>query len=209
MRIFLSKISLVTAIVGLLPALALADHQRGRRSYHFSPINHSGRSASYSPYSGAGTRNFGYRESGFRGYRGPDAHRYGEGRYDDEPRFHRYEEPGYGGPIPAASPYLTTAIRQMYLTYLGREPEPGAVRGWVEKYYQSGQSLDEVRIGVMSSRECFARFDFDPERYVNFLLRELTGRHPTHQQMDHWVSRFHSYFGNLDYFCRELVYNVR
>ena len=49
--------------------------------------------------------------------------------------------------------YQGDQVRAMYRGYLGREPERGAVEGWLA----SGQSLPRIEANILASREFFQK----------------------------------------------------
>ncbi len=109
-------------------------------------------------------------------------------------------------PAPTAVYQLEASIREWYLKYLGREPEPAGISSWVDHVYYRGASVAEVQVGIMSSAECFARCGNDPGVYVQFLIQQITGRQCTPPELQTWVLLFQQrYFGDRSQFCRNLV----
>lgn len=125
---------------------------------------------------------------------------------------HTYGYPVYPGsvyqprpPVAGGGLDVQSTIAQFYVTYLGRQPDAAGMQSWLNHMRFRGGNLQEVRLGIMSSDECFSRFNRRPPGYVQFLFLQQTGRYPNAHELRYWVSRFQSYRGNLNLFCRELV----
>ena len=184
MRFFLSGIPLLAVIIGFQPVDASAGHKK-----RFS----------HRPVLASTSWQYGITQS---------------------PRFdYGYGSPGIGVPSPGypsiAPPQvgyhpgeLEGYVRQLYLKYLGREPEPTGYAAWVNTIYQ-GTTLSEAEVGIMASPETFLRSQNNPELYVQFLFRQASGREPTGQEIEYWVGLlFHRYHGERTGFCRDLLMSL-
>lgn len=199
MRTF-TRISLCAAIVGLLPMMAAADHFRTNRSRRgAAPVVQPRSYASLSVH-----------QHGIRGPQGPvltpPVHSHDVGG----PPVHSHDigVPAYrprhiGGGPPHA--HLRTAICGMYRAYLHREAEPAGIQSWIDHICFRGGTLEEVRIGIVSSPECFRLCHNDPATYVDFLFANLKGCPPTPHELECWTHRFCRYRGNLNLFCRDVM----
>jgi len=175
MKTLTIPLTLFAAIIGLEPLAATADHQRTSYRRAISVSRH---------YQGA--------------FQVP--------AYAPSYGVPEYGSPSYG--YPPQGPYpgeVEAAVRDMYVNYLGREPDPLGHVTWVNHVY-SGAPLIEAQAGILSSVECFARNQYDPERYVRFIFRQALGREASQQQVQTWTRLFHErYYGNREAFCGDLL----
>lgn len=183
----LSRLGFLTILVVLQPLLANADHRRGFNSYGTYGAN-VWNNTGVPPQFNNHTYGYPGYPGGSLGTRGPI--------YQSRPR------------VAGAGQNVQVAIAQLYQTYLGRPPEPAGMKSWLDHIRFRGGNLQEVKLGIMSSEECFARFNRQPAGYVQYLFLQQTGRYPNEHELRHWVSRFYAYRGNLNLFCREFVNGV-
>ncbi len=78
-------------------------------------------------------------------------------------------------------------VRSWYQKYLHREPDPQwAV--WVDAV-RNGQEPNAVLASILGSQEYYDKAGGTPERFVQTLYRDVTGRPPTRGEMEYWVRR--------------------
>jgi hypothetical protein len=193
MRPFIVCATLLATFIGLGPDFASAFDR-----FRFRP----GRSVSNWQY--PTVQNSGYYSGYGQGYH-PG---FQQGGAFGQPQFGQpqFGQPQFGHPPVGYDPQeVEQLVRQWYLTYLGREPEPQAYQNWVN-HVLAGTDIAEAQVGIMSSVEAFQRAGNHPHAYVHFLLRQVTGREPRGQEVEQWVSLFHNrYYGERSGFARDLL----
>lgn len=95
-----------------------------------------------------------------------------------------------GSSVSAAYPNMggTDQITQLFLQIIGKPPTTAELLGW-QSYLNQGRSIDELRFALLSSNKYRERFRGDDGVYLQNLIRELTNRTPSQQELAYWIGR--------------------
>lgn len=95
-----------------------------------------------------------------------------------------------GSSVSAAYPNMggTDQITQLFLQTIGKPPTTAELLGW-QSYLNQGRSIDELRFALLSSNKYRERFRGDDGVYLQNLIRELTNRTPSQQELSYWIGR--------------------
>ncbi len=91
---------------------------------------------------------------------------------------------GYPGTIDS------NAMTQLFLQLLGRAPSTREVLAW-QAYLQQGNSIDDLKIKLLSSSQFRERFAND-SAYVQQLVTSVMNRTPNQQELAFWMGRLQS-----------------
>lgn len=91
---------------------------------------------------------------------------------------------GYPGTIDS------NAMTQLFLQLLGRAPSTREVLAW-QAYLQQGNSIDDLKIKLLSSSQFRERFSND-SAYVQQLVTSVMNRPPNQQELAFWMGRLQS-----------------
>lgn len=95
----------------------------------------------------------------------------------------------YPPPLQQALPQAQAAlVRNWYLRFLNREPDPQGLNGWTNALLQGAQPA-QVLTGILGSQEYYQRAGSTPEGFVVTLYRDLLYRDPSNPEMVHWARR--------------------
>lgn len=81
----------------------------------------------------------------------------------------------------------SNAMTQLFLQLLGRAPSTREVLAW-QAYLQQGNSIDDLKIKLLSSSQFRERFGSDPA-YVQQLITSVMNRTPNQQELAYWMGR--------------------
>ena len=84
----------------------------------------------------------------------------------------------------------SNALTQLFLQLLGRSPSAREVIAW-QSYLQQGNSIDDLKIKLLSSPQFRERFRND-SAYVQQLVTSVTNRTPNQQEAAFWMGRLQS-----------------
>jgi hypothetical protein len=79
-------------------------------------------------------------------------------------------------------------VRNWYLRFLNREPDPQGLNGWTNALLQ-GSPPAQVLTGILGSQEYYQRAGSTPEGFVVMLYRDLFYRDPSNPELVHWARR--------------------
>ena len=81
----------------------------------------------------------------------------------------------------------SNAMTQLFLQLLGRAPSTREVLAW-QAYLQQGNSIDDLKIKLLSSSQFRERFGSD-SAYVQQLITSVMNRTPNQQELAFWMGR--------------------
>ena len=84
----------------------------------------------------------------------------------------------------------SNAMTQLFLQLLGRAPSTREVLAW-QAYLQQGNSIDDLKIKLLSSSQFRERFGSD-SAYVQQLITTVMNRTPNQQELAYWMGRLQS-----------------
>jgi hypothetical protein len=82
----------------------------------------------------------------------------------------------------------TAAIIYWYQQFLGRDPEPNGVAGWISQI-NGGATMQFVEAGILGSQEFYTKAGSTPQAFVNAAYQKLTGRMPSRRDLYYWSRR--------------------
>lgn len=88
--------------------------------------------------------------------------------------------------VPSPADPATQTVRNWYLQYLHREPDPG-MQGFVDSLRQ-GQSPLWVEAEIAGSQEGYNKAGGTPEGFVQMMYQAVAGRPPSPDELRHWIS---------------------
>lgn len=103
--------------------------------------------------------------------------------------------PSFGG--------SSEAISKIFLQYLGRAPSSAELIGW-QGYLSQGNSLDGLKVGILSSIKYREMFRGDDAAYVQSLVTALVNRTPNQQELSFWLGRLQA-TGSAETVAREIL----
>lgn len=103
--------------------------------------------------------------------------------------------PSFGG--------SSEAITKIFLQYLGRAPSSAELVGW-QGYLSQGNSLDALKVGILSSIKYREMFRGDDAAYVQSLVTALVNRTPNQQELSYWLGRLQA-TGSAETVAREIL----
>ena len=79
-------------------------------------------------------------------------------------------------------------VRNWYLRFLNREPDPQGAAGWTNALLQ-GKPPAQVLAGILGSQEYYLKGGGAPEGFIVVLYRDLFFRDPSNPELVHWTRR--------------------
>lgn len=105
---------------------------------------------------------------------------------------------GYAGSLD------NNAMQQLFLQLLGRAPSAREVLAW-QSYLQSGNSIDDLKVKLLSSNQFRERFPSDAA-YVQQLIVSVSNRQPNQTELAFWMGRLQA-TGNPEQVVSEMLKN--
>src|SRR4051794_100655 len=93
--------------------------------------------------------------------------------------------PRYAPPPPPYGSQVSEGdmIADWYRRFLNREPEPGAVEGWVNQV-RSGTSLDWVEAQILGGEEFWGKAGSTPQGFIRTMFQKVVNRQPTPSELE-------------------------
>lgn len=90
----------------------------------------------------------------------------------------------------ATSPeYVRGQVTAAYWSVLGRAPDPDGLEDWTTWISQGRLRTEDLRGTLIASEEYFLRAGRDPVRFIQDLYRDILGRSPGADEVDHWTTQ--------------------
>src|SRR5438270_5138602 len=108
------------------------------------------------------------------------------------PALAQYQQP-YAPPPPPygytqpADPF-PNLIASWYRTYLNRDPEPGAVEGWLDQV-RAGSPPDAVEAQIAGSQEAWTKAGSTPNAFLQNLFKKVANRQPYPDEIRYWTDQ--------------------
>ncbi len=95
-------------------------------------------------------------------------------------------------------------LKTLFQTILKRHPTPREIEAW-QNSINSGQSLRDVEITLLSHNSVFDRVDRDKQRYIEYLHEYFLNRKLTASELDYWTQRYDQAKGIRSVFILEFA----
>ena len=105
---------------------------------------------------------------------------------------YQYQQPYTPPPPPysynqPADPY-PNLVAGWYRTYLNRDPEPGAVEGWLDQL-RAGSPPEAVEAQIAGSQEAWTKAGGTPAAFLQNLFQKVASRRPYPDELRYWTNQ--------------------
>lgn len=98
-------------------------------------------------------------------------------------------------------------IQRVFEDYLGRQPLQSELTVWTD-YLNRGNSIDDLKVGVLTSAQFRDRFGGDDSQFIVYLFRAFKNRVPSNQELATLINRLQT-VNSADLVAREIIANYR
>lgn len=94
-----------------------------------------------------------------------------------------------GAAIATSPEYVRGQVTAAYWAVLGRAPDPGGLEDWTTWISRGHLRTEDLRGSLIASEEYFLRAGRDPVRFIQNLYRDILGRSPGANEVEHWTTQ--------------------
>jgi hypothetical protein len=99
---------------------------------------------------------------------------------------------------------LTSDVTTTFQSIIGRLPTSSELSGW-SSFLLEGNSLNEMKIRLLSHQTFYDRVGNDPTQFVIQMIRILSNRQPTNDEISRWTTRLVQLQGYREAVVREYL----